>query len=232
MGVPILSILRFPLGNPGTKWHLMLALWPGTEYTIRGKVVASPKSEPWWVLWVRVFPWLVCAPKCSNYALTNLLFGLCKSMWISELLVNLLNPIPELQHALLPLKCYKPRNVPQLLLLPLFSLLDSLLNPSRSLKVRHLKRQKCVDALGRTPKGKGVYQFVKKYGVNVNNYSPVYTPNEWSETSNSYVGSIRPVLMFDLVHLVSSIQFCSFGFVHPLLIIPIDTLYLQIICTM
>ncbi len=26
----------------------------GTKYTIRGKVVASPKSRPWWVLWVRV----------------------------------------------------------------------------------------------------------------------------------------------------------------------------------
>jgi hypothetical protein len=28
--------------------------WRGTEYTIRGKVVASPKSGPWWVLCVRV----------------------------------------------------------------------------------------------------------------------------------------------------------------------------------
>jgi len=27
----------------------MWALWPATEYTIRGKVVASPKSGPWWV---------------------------------------------------------------------------------------------------------------------------------------------------------------------------------------
>jgi hypothetical protein len=32
----------------------MQAPWRGTEYTIRGKVVASPKSEPWWVLCVRV----------------------------------------------------------------------------------------------------------------------------------------------------------------------------------
>jgi hypothetical protein len=28
--------------------------WRITEYTIRGKVVASPKSGPWWVLCVRV----------------------------------------------------------------------------------------------------------------------------------------------------------------------------------
>jgi hypothetical protein len=32
----------------------MQALWRVTEYTIRGKVVASPKSGPWWVLCVRV----------------------------------------------------------------------------------------------------------------------------------------------------------------------------------
>jgi hypothetical protein len=32
----------------------MWASWRGPEYTIRGKVVASPKSGPWWVLCVRV----------------------------------------------------------------------------------------------------------------------------------------------------------------------------------
>jgi len=32
----------------------MWALWRGAEYTIRGKVVASSKSGPWWVLYVHV----------------------------------------------------------------------------------------------------------------------------------------------------------------------------------
>jgi len=32
----------------------MWAPWRGAEYTIRGKVVASPKSGSWWVLCVRV----------------------------------------------------------------------------------------------------------------------------------------------------------------------------------
>jgi len=32
----------------------MSALWRGAKYIIRGKVVASPKSRPWWVLCVRV----------------------------------------------------------------------------------------------------------------------------------------------------------------------------------
>jgi len=33
--------------------------------------------------------------KCSSYALTNLLFGLCRSMWVIDLLVNLLSPHPK-----------------------------------------------------------------------------------------------------------------------------------------
>jgi len=37
-----------------TKTIWMWAPWRGVEYTIRGKVVASPKSGPWWVLCVRV----------------------------------------------------------------------------------------------------------------------------------------------------------------------------------
>jgi hypothetical protein len=95
VGVPTVGISGLPLGSPVTKWHWVLVPWLGTKYTIRGKVVASPKFGPWWVLWICVCPWLVRAPKCSNYALTNLLFGLCRSMWVIELLVNLLSPILE-----------------------------------------------------------------------------------------------------------------------------------------
>ncbi len=59
--------------------------------------------------------------KCSNYALSNLFFGLCKSVWVIEMLVNLLNHIPKLQHTSLPPKCYEQKNVPQLPTFPLFS---------------------------------------------------------------------------------------------------------------
>uniref|UniRef100_UPI00339836F4 photosystem II protein PsbR n=1 Tax=Acinetobacter baumannii TaxID=470 RepID=UPI00339836F4 len=37
-----------------------------------------------------------------------------------------------------------------------------------------------VDASGRKGKGKGVYQYVDKYGANVDGYSPIYNENEWS----------------------------------------------------
>ncbi len=72
----------------------MQTLWLIIENIIREKVVASPKSKPWWVLWVCVCPDLFVHQKCSNYAQTNLLFGLYRSMWIINLLVTLLNPHP------------------------------------------------------------------------------------------------------------------------------------------
>jgi hypothetical protein len=34
-----------------------------SKYTIRGKMVASTKSTPWWILWVRISPWLILALK-------------------------------------------------------------------------------------------------------------------------------------------------------------------------
>jgi hypothetical protein len=48
------------------------APWRGAEYTIRGKVVASPKSGRWSILCVRVACGLSQHQRCSNYALTTL----------------------------------------------------------------------------------------------------------------------------------------------------------------
>jgi hypothetical protein len=121
-------------GVPKQNAIWVLVPWPSTKYTIRGKVVASPKFELWWVC---VCPWFACAPKCSKYTLTNLLFSLCRSVWVIEFLVNLSSLILKLQHTFLPSKCCEPRNVLQLLFFLLSSLLDSHLSPSRSLGVCH-----------------------------------------------------------------------------------------------
>ncbi|KAI5067221.1 hypothetical protein GOP47_0017749 [Adiantum capillus-veneris] len=43
-----------------------------------------------------------------------------------------------------------------------------------------------LDASGRKAKGKGVYQYTKKYGANVDGYSPIYVPEEWSTSGDSY----------------------------------------------
>jgi hypothetical protein len=59
--------------------------WRGIKYTIRGKVVASPKSGLWWVLWVWVYPWLVLTLKvfqlCTNQLVIWFCAGLCE--WLS-----------------------------------------------------------------------------------------------------------------------------------------------------
>jgi hypothetical protein len=60
------------LGHLGQNDIWVLAPWPNIKNTVRGKVVATPKTRSWWVLWICVCPWFVHAPKCSNYTLTNL----------------------------------------------------------------------------------------------------------------------------------------------------------------
>jgi hypothetical protein len=124
-GISTLGILRLPFGSPGTKWHL------GADPVV--KHIIYYKGEGGGFPQVRVVVSFVspCLPmvcpctKCFNYALSNLLFGLCKYLWIIELLVNILSPISELQHTPLPTKCYKLGSVLQLLLLPMSSPLDS-----------------------------------------------------------------------------------------------------------
>jgi hypothetical protein len=62
-GVPTLRISGLPFGIPWQNAIWMWASWRSIEYTIRGKVVASPKSGPWWVLWIQVYMWLILTPK-------------------------------------------------------------------------------------------------------------------------------------------------------------------------
>jgi len=97
--VLILGILNSHLEVPGQNAIWMWASWRSTKYTIRGKVMASPKSKLWWILWVQVCPCFILAPKCFDYVVTNLLFGLCRPVWVSKLFVNLPSLILELQHA-------------------------------------------------------------------------------------------------------------------------------------
>ena len=53
-----------------------------------------------------------------------------------------------------------------------------------------------LDASGRKAKGKGVYQFVDKYGANVDGYSPIYSPEEWSEGGDVYVGGTTGLIIW------------------------------------
>ncbi|KAG6550651.1 hypothetical protein Mapa_007748 [Marchantia paleacea] len=53
-----------------------------------------------------------------------------------------------------------------------------------------------VDAQGRKGTGKGVYQFVKKYGANVDGYSPIWAPEEWSAGGSTYAGGTPGLLLW------------------------------------
>jgi len=105
-GLPKLQELQFWESRRvlGQNDIFVLAPWLGTENTIKGKVVVSPKSGLWWFL-----PSPGCGESCefifargsfvhqkhSSYTLTNLLFGLCRSVWVINFLVNLPTPHPR-----------------------------------------------------------------------------------------------------------------------------------------
>ncbi|KAL3701368.1 hypothetical protein R1sor_019390 [Riccia sorocarpa] len=59
-----------------------------------------------------------------------------------------------------------------------------------------LKLKNGVDANGRKPTGKGVYQFSKKYGANVDGYSPIYEREEWSKSGDVYAGGQTGLLLW------------------------------------
>lgn len=47
--------------------------------------------------------------------------------------------------------------------------------------------------------GKGVYQFTKKYGANVDGYSPIYTEDEWSKGGDTYAGGTPALAIWALL---------------------------------
>jgi hypothetical protein len=68
------------LGVPGQKAIWMRALRRGVEYTIWGKVVASPEFGPWWVLWIRGHLWFVLTPKVLQLCINHLVLVLWRSV--------------------------------------------------------------------------------------------------------------------------------------------------------
>merc|ERR1711977_330494 len=59
---------------------------------------------------------------------------------------------------------------------------------------RYMNKKGWVDSQGRTGKGAGVYRFASKYGSNVDGYSPIYSPDDWSDTGNVFSLGIKGLL--------------------------------------
>jgi hypothetical protein len=120
-GVLVVRISKLPFGNPGTKWHL--GVGPMAKHKVYYKREGGGFPQVWAVVSL-VSLWLLVVRLCTKVLqlrTNQLIVWFVQSMWVIELFVNLPTPIPKLQHALLPPKCYESKNTPQLLLLPLFT---------------------------------------------------------------------------------------------------------------
>merc|ERR1712118_39130 len=59
---------------------------------------------------------------------------------------------------------------------------------------RYMNKKGWLDAQGRKGKGYGVYRFANKYGTNVYGYSPIYSPDEWSDSGNTFALGTKGLL--------------------------------------
>jgi len=79
------KVVKVPIsgiGSPRRNDIWVQGPWPSTKNTIRGKVVASPKFGPWWILCVRVYPWFIHAPKVLQLCINQLV------VWFVQAHVN------------------------------------------------------------------------------------------------------------------------------------------------
>ncbi len=84
VGNPISPISRFPSWGFRDKMTFGCRSHgkPIMENIIKGKVVASPKFELWWVLWVCVCLWFIRAPKVLQLRINQLV------VWFVQVRVN------------------------------------------------------------------------------------------------------------------------------------------------
>jgi len=83
------------LGILTTKWHLGVGPMVRHKDYYKGKVVVSSKFGPWWILWDYVCSWFVYAPKVLQLHTYQLVFGLCRSVWIIDSLITRFSPHPR-----------------------------------------------------------------------------------------------------------------------------------------
>merc|ERR1711920_260211 len=74
---------------------------------------------------------------------------------------------------------------------------------------KEMKKKNWVDSQGRKGKGYGVYRYEDKYGTNIDGYSPIYSPGEWTKQGDTYKpGKTGLLLWFGL--LVGGLGFAGF----------------------
>jgi hypothetical protein len=99
-GNRISRISRLPTWESRTKWHLDVSFMANHKKYYNGEGGGFPPSLGRGESCESVYAHGSSVhEKCSNYALTNLLFSLWRSVWIVDIFVILLSPHPKLQHA-------------------------------------------------------------------------------------------------------------------------------------
>jgi len=126
--------------NFETKWHLGVGSVARHRKYYKEEGGGFPHVRAMVSLVSSCLPVAHPCTKMLQLHINNLLFNLGKSMWVIELLINLPSPHPGAIACPFTFKMLQVReHAPQFLLLLLFSFLDSQLNPSKSLGVRHMK---------------------------------------------------------------------------------------------
>jgi hypothetical protein len=93
VGVLILGISGIPLGSPETKWHLGVGHMARHKVYYKGEGGGFPPSSGHGESCESVYTYDSSVhQRCFNYALSNLLFGLCRSVWVNKLFINRLSP--------------------------------------------------------------------------------------------------------------------------------------------
>jgi hypothetical protein len=78
------GISELPLGNPGTKSHLDVALVEKRRVYYKGEGGAFPRVQAMVNLVCSNCPWLILAPKVMQLCINHFVLVLCMSMWVIE----------------------------------------------------------------------------------------------------------------------------------------------------
>jgi hypothetical protein len=131
-GVPAMGILGLPIGSPGTKWHLNVGLMEKHKVYYKRKGGGLPQVRVVVSLVSSNCLWLVLAPKTFQLCTNHLVLVLCMPVWVNEACQFFRVPSQNSSTPLYPSKMLWTKERARLLALPLFSIWDSHLSPSRN----------------------------------------------------------------------------------------------------
>jgi hypothetical protein len=120
MAQGIETMYDVPLGSPSTKSHLDVGSVASQKVYYKGEGGGFPQVWAVVSLVCPCCPWLVLTPKVLQLCI-NLVWALCRPMWMSEVCQLFLVPSWSFSTPIYPSKCYELGSMPRLLPLPMFS---------------------------------------------------------------------------------------------------------------